>query len=123
MTVPPQPTPSSPLSEQPLTLGDPALFAGLRAALLRAGYTSVNVDKLLYAENASPGTPLEIAVALRRVRGDTPLHTLTRLFRLRAAVPVAAAQAAFSPADVRALAATGLLAVTGDEVTSPFDLR
>jgi SAM-dependent methyltransferase len=99
------------------------LFADLREALRRAGYTSDRVERLLYAEDAAPGTPLEITVGLRRVRGDSPLQTLTRLFRLRASVTSAAARAAFAPVGLEPLAATGVIDLAGTEVCSTFDLR
>lgn len=108
--------------DQPLRTTASPEFAKLRIALRQAAYTAANLDTLLFGATDTTGAQLEIAVALRRVRGNDPLATLIRLFRLRVGVHLDDAQQALSPASLDGLADLGLITIDQDVICSSWNL-
>jgi methylase of polypeptide subunit release factors len=113
---------SQKLGDAPLSLGSSEELAALRSALLRAEYTAANQDRLVFPAGAPSGAPLEISVALRRIKGDSPRETLLRIFRLRDAVPRDAAGRAFAPLRIEQIASMGLVSLANDRVSSSVSL-
>lgn len=95
---------------------DAAWMERLRRTLVDAGYTEEGVRGVRSEVEDDPGGQPDVAVYLRRLRDDVPLHTLVKLFVLDLGVPTAEAEAAFAPLALDGVAATGLLEVVGGVV-------
>jgi len=94
----------------------------LRAALEAAGYTYDGVADLLGPLGHRALSRNETTPGLRATRDGSPLATLTRLWPLQAAVPVADAEAAL-PGLVDALCVAGVLERSVGEVRARVDVR
>jgi hypothetical protein len=95
--------------------------AGLRSALVAAGYTVDGVLDLLGPHAYGALGRGETVPALRTTTGGSPLETLTRLFVLQAPVRLDAVRAALP--DLDGLVGGGLVAVDGAEVHALVDVR
>ncbi|MGW6938809.1 DUF7059 domain-containing protein [Streptomyces xanthophaeus] len=102
------------------SLPSPAHAAGLREALLAAGFTADGLLDLLGAPAYAALARSETVPALRATRGDGPLAALVRLFLLQQPVPYVHAKAAL-PVDVAL--ADGWLRREGDELRATVDVR
>ncbi len=100
----------------------PDLVARLRDALTSAGYAYDAVAALLGPTAHAALSRNETTPGLRATRDGSPLSTLVRLWLLQAPVTRDAADRAL-PDLVDALAATGLVDVSGDEVRAAVDVR
>jgi methylase of polypeptide subunit release factors len=106
--------------EPKLAEPDAATLAGLREALLGAGYTPTRVAAALGRRPPFSRTRKEVYG--RRLAAAGRLGTLIRLFRLGEPVGAAEAAAALAPAQVEPLVEIGLLEPSGDEVAAPVDI-
>ncbi len=93
--------------QRPFRIGLCGDLGLLRRAFDAAGLSEEALGRTILADKS--GKVLDPAAALRRTDGQSPLHTLLRLFVLARHVPEAAARAVLAPADLDALAAGGLL--------------
>jgi hypothetical protein len=105
-----------------MSVPDPAVAPGLRAALVAAGYTVDAVDDLLEDTARAALRRNETTPALRRTTDRSPLATLVRLFLLQAPVARADADRAL-PGLVGALTEGGMLLASGSEVRAALDCR
>ncbi len=95
---------------------DGEAIARLRAAFESAGFTEDGAQEALKIDIASRGEILDVQVYERRVRDDSPLHTLIKLFLLGSVVPADRARAAFDPLSLEDAQALGLVAEAGGGV-------
>lgn len=95
----------------------------IREVLARTHYTEVHAREVL-ALTDGPFTRSRKALPLyrHRTRGDTPLHTLLRLFLLHDPVPAEAFRRAIAPTEPEEWAAIRLVRSAGDEVWPSVEL-
>src|SRR4249919_3916706 len=105
--------------DRPFALDDAAGCALLREAFLRAGYLPANLQRLFGMPDQGPMRDLDMPVCLRRLRDDSHLATLVRLFQLRDKVPEGTVRAALGPLEPERLQLIGLLDLNGGEVSAP----
>jgi hypothetical protein len=98
------------------------LAAPLREALASAGFTFEAVADLLGPTAHAALSRNETLPGLRATDGGSPVETLTRVWLLQAAVPVAAVEAAL-PDLLDRLCEAGILDRGGDEVRATLDVR
>jgi methylase of polypeptide subunit release factors len=107
-------------AEPHLAEPDAATLAGLREALLRAGYTAARVAAALGRRPPFSRTRKE--VYRRRLADAGELGTLILLFRLGEPVDTAEAAAALAPAMVEPLVDAGLLAPSDGQIAARVEL-
>ncbi len=97
----------------PLDLGHPGEARKLREALDRAGYEPQRLGELLHVDPREMSSfqfrGKNHAICVRRADGDTPLHTLVRLFVLGDTIDPDAARRALAPSSPDHWVAAGLL--------------
>lgn len=110
------------MDNQPFCLDRCPDLTPLRRALEDKGYTRPALADLLNPGNSD--RPLEaaidVAAAMRRSLGSSPLQTLARLFVLAQAVPEQAAREALAPVDLEEMAAIGVIGRGEDGVRAPM---
>jgi SAM-dependent methyltransferase len=114
-------TPSA-YPDRPLNVDDVEGCARLRDVFLRAGYVPENLQRLFGMPDQGPVPVLDTAVCLRRLRDESPLATLVRLFQLRDEVPEKTARIALAPLEPARLASMGLLDLHGGAASAPFTI-
>jgi len=90
--------------------------ARLRDAFLRADFTLHGVPRALGVASMEAFKGLGDAVVERRTHSGRPIDVCIRLFLISSPVRSAAAERAFAPLSLQAMADAGLLAFEGDEV-------
>src|SRR5262245_20468090 len=110
--------------DRPLSLDAPELVAGVRAVLGRAGYDEGRIREALDVSEVPPFRIRRrmLPLFLRRLRADTPLHTLLRLFVLNQPVTRAEADRALEPQRTDDWVSIGLLKVEQDVITAAVAL-
>jgi methylase of polypeptide subunit release factors len=109
--------------EHPLALDASVDFPQLRTAFTQAGYDAENLQKLLDIPDIGVTPGVNSPLCKRRLPKDATVSTLFRLFRMGLPVSFSEAARAFAPLSVAQVTATGLVEVTGDAVSSAFDVQ
>jgi hypothetical protein len=95
---------------------DPGDYLRARDVFTAAGYSEEGLCEALAVSDLLEIRSIDRPAGLRRTRGETPLHTLVRLFFLGSPVDTKAAHRASAPMSLESWAAAGLIALDGDEV-------
>lgn len=87
----------------------------LREAFEGAGYRDGTILEVLGGKDFPSLRETDLPLLLHRTRGGSALETLIRLFLVEVPVSLAHLQAALHPLDAGALAASGIIEVSGDQ--------
>lgn len=109
--------------ENPLALDAAVDFPQLQNAFTQAGYNAENLQKVLDIPDVGVMPAVHSPMCRRRLPKDAPVATFFRLFRMGLPVTTVEATRAFAPLSVAQVAATGLVEVAGDAVSSLFDVQ